>query len=110
MKLLFDEHLSRKLVNRLADVYPLASHIVFHELEHTEDSVIWSFAATEGYTIVTKDADFNDLAALHGSPPRVIWLNVGNCTTTAVEEILRRNFSVIEEFINESKSSVLRLV
>lgn len=110
MKLLFDEHLSRKLVVRLADIYPFASHIILHGLENTEDSVIWSFAATEGYTIVTKDADFNDLAALHGSPPRVIWLNVGNCTTTTIEEILRRNVLVIEGFINNPKSSVLRLV
>ena len=30
MKLLFDHHLSRKLVTRLADQFPDASHVVFH--------------------------------------------------------------------------------
>jgi predicted nuclease of predicted toxin-antitoxin system len=110
MKLLFDEHLSRKLVTRLADIYPSASHMIFHGLEHTEDTAIWNFAAAQEYIIVTKDADFNDLAALHGPPPRVIWLQVGNCTTATIEEILRRNVLVIEQFINDPKSSVLKII
>ena len=110
MKLLFDEHLSRKLVTRLADVYPSASHIVFHGLEHADDVVIWRFAASQGYTIVTKDADFNDIAALRGPPPRIIWLHVGNCTTATIEKILRDNEVSIAEFINDPKSSVLKLV
>ena len=110
MKLLFDEHLSRKLVARLADIYPVASHIVFHGLEQTGDTAIWAFAATQGYTIVTKDADFNDLAALRGAPPRVIWLNIGNCSTATIETILRSKASVIEQFINDPTSSVLRIM
>ncbi|WP_348535441.1 DUF5615 family PIN-like protein [Komarekiella delphini-convector] len=32
MKLLFDQNLSRKLVTRLADIFPNASHVQFHEL------------------------------------------------------------------------------
>lgn len=110
MKLLFDEHLSRKLVMRLADMYPLASHIVFHGLEHSEDTAIWRFAAAQEYTIVTKDTDFNDLAALYGPPPRIIWLQVGNCTTATIENILRRNVLVIEQFINDPQSSVLKII
>lgn len=110
MKLLFDEHLSRRLVSRLADVYPSASHIIFHGLEHTDDSAIWAFAAAEGYTIVTKDADFNDLATLRRPPPRIIWLHIGNCTTTTVEQILRANVVAIEAFMDDPQSSVLKLV
>lgn len=109
MKLLLDEHLSRKLVARLADVYPAASHIIFHNLEHTDDVTIWSFAAAHGYVIVTKDADFNDIAALRGAPPQVIWLNVGNCTTATIEAILRKNISTIQQFIADSTSSVLKI-
>ncbi|MDF5722677.1 MAG: DUF5615 family PIN-like protein [Rhizonema sp. PD37] len=32
MKLLFDQNLSRKLVNRLADIFPNSSHVQFHGL------------------------------------------------------------------------------
>lgn len=110
MRLLFDEHLSRRLVTRLADIYPSASHIVFHGLEHAGDTAIWDFAASQGYTIVTKDADFNDIATLRGSPPRIIWLHVGNCTTATVEKILRDNVAAIAEFANDPTSSVLKLV
>jgi predicted nuclease of predicted toxin-antitoxin system len=110
MKLLFDEHLSRRLVTRLADIYPSASHIVLQGLEHADDSVIWRFAATEGYTIVTKDADFNDMATLRGVPPRIIWLQIGNCTTATIEKIMRDNVGMIEQFVNDPQSSVLKLV
>lgn len=110
MKLLLDEHLSRRLVARLADIYPSASHIVFHGLEHADDMAIWNFAASQGYTIVTKDADFNDIATLRGAPPRIIWLQVGNCTTTTIEKILRDNAAVIAQFTSDPQSGVLKLV
>jgi predicted nuclease of predicted toxin-antitoxin system len=66
VKLLFDHHLSRKLVGRLADVFPASSHVAFHHLDQAEDSAIWNFARTHAYTIVTKDSDFNDLSTLRG--------------------------------------------
>ena len=110
MKLLFDEHLSRRLVGRLADMYPSASHIVSHGLEHADDMTIWGFAASQGYTIVTKDADFNDISALRGAPPRIIWLQIVNCTTATVEKVLRHNAAPIARFINDPLSSVLKII
>ncbi len=110
MKLLFDEHLSRRLVLRLADVYPSASHIVFHGLEHADDIAIWNFAASQGYTIVTKDADFNDISTLRGAPPQIIWLQVGNCTTSTIEKILRDNTAAIEQFTSDSQIGILKLI
>jgi predicted nuclease of predicted toxin-antitoxin system len=58
MKLLFDHHLSRKLVTRLQDCFPDASHVVLHGLEQADDMVIGSFARTHGFVIVTKDSGF----------------------------------------------------
>jgi predicted nuclease of predicted toxin-antitoxin system len=110
MKLLFDEHLSRRLVARLVDIYPSASHVVFHGLEHADDMAIWNFATSQDYTIVTKDADFNDIATLRGAPPRIIWLQIGNCTTATIEKILRDNVASITEFINDPQSGVLKLI
>jgi predicted nuclease of predicted toxin-antitoxin system len=40
LKLLFDQNLSRKLVNRLADMHPDASHVQFHDLTDADDSAI----------------------------------------------------------------------
>ena len=38
---------------------------------------------------VSKDEDFNTLSVIRGSPPKVIWLQLGNCTTSQVESVLR---------------------
>lgn len=82
MTLLLDHHLSRKLVTRLADLFPQASHVALHGLDAADDLVIWTFARTHGYTIVTKDSDFNDVSTLRGAPPQIIWLRIGNSTTS----------------------------
>jgi predicted nuclease of predicted toxin-antitoxin system len=110
MKLLFDHHLSRKLVHRLADVFPVASHVVFHGLETADDIVIWQFARDNNYTIVTKDSDFNDVVTLRGVPPKVVWLRIGNSTTRRVEQILRIHIGVITSFVTQSSDSILEIV
>lgn len=110
MKWLFDHHLSRKLVHRLADVFPEASHVVFHGRDTADDIIIWSFARDNDYTIVTKDPDFNDVTTLRGAPPKVVWLRIGNSTTDRVEQILRLHARVITSFITQSSDSILEIV
>lgn len=110
MKLLFDHHLSRKLVARLTDQFPGSSHVAFHGLDDEEDTVIWEFARDQGYTIVSKDSDFTDISTLRGTPPKLIWLRVGNCTTTTIELILRSQYVTIVSFITHSPDRILEIV
>lgn len=42
------------------------------------DSRIWDYAAANGLTIVSKDADFSDRVLLGAAGPRVIHIRVGN--------------------------------
>jgi predicted nuclease of predicted toxin-antitoxin system len=72
LKLLFDQNLSRKLVTRLADLFPDSSHVQFHNLTEADDSDIWEFAKSQDFCIVTQDADFADRSRLYSSPPKVI--------------------------------------
>ncbi len=109
MKLLFDQNLSPRLVQRLADILPGSSHVSIVGLDSADDQMVWRYARIHGFSIVTKDADFNDLTVLYGSPPQVIWLRLGNCTTHQVEMCLRRNLEVIEIFSIEAAGSVLEL-
>jgi len=44
------------------------------------DTQIWAYAAANGLTIVSKDADFSDRALLSAAGPRVIHIRVGNLT------------------------------
>lgn len=109
MKLLFDQNLSFRLVRRLADVYPGSGHVRLLGLDQTDDQEIWAFAAREGFTIVSKDADFQQLAMLLGPPPKVVWIRLGNCQADAVDTLLRQGFSAVAEFLADSNLAVLAL-
>lgn len=109
MKLLFDQNLSRKLANRLADIFPDASHVQFHALTDADDSEIWEFAKTQGFCIVTQDADFAERSHLYGSQPKVIWLRCGNTPTINVEAILRSGVEAIQDLIDSATVDCLEL-
>ncbi|NJK36251.1 MAG: DUF5615 family PIN-like protein [Oscillatoriales cyanobacterium SM2_2_1] len=109
MKLLFDQNLSRKLVARLADIFPKSSHVQFHTLTEAEDSEIWEFAKTQVFCIVTQDADFAERSRLYGSPPKVIWLRCGNAPTGSVEAIFRSGVETIQDFMGNDSLDCLEL-
>lgn len=109
MKLLLDNNLSYKLVERLADVYPGSSHVALLNLNTASDHRVWDVAKAEGYCLVSKDADFNYLLADRGFPPKVIWLRLGNCTTSQVAEALRQHHDAISAFGADERAGLLEL-
>ncbi|MGH7627075.1 MAG: DUF5615 family PIN-like protein, partial [Gemmatimonadaceae bacterium] len=88
VKLLFDENLSPRLVARLADVYHGSTHVSAVGLAKAPDEAIWEYAATNDFVIVTKDDDFRQRSFLRGFPPKVIWLQFGNCSTDLIASAL----------------------
>lgn len=109
MKLLFDHNISPRLIERLKDAYPDANHVSLLDMDQVSDEFIWKYARKNGYIIVTKDSDFNDLTVLHGFPPKVIWLQIGNCKTFEIEALLRINYVNINEFISDLETGILLL-
>ena len=97
--LLFDQHLSYKLLNRLDDLYPGSKHVRLENMDTSDDIDIWEYAKNNGFTIVTKDIDFYELGLVKGYPPKIIWLRCGNTSTTNVEKILRDNYEQIKDFV-----------
>lgn len=91
MKLLLDENLSRRLVPFLQEAYPGASHVSLIGLETATDKVLWDFARAQGYVLVTRDADFEELGVLNGSPPHVIWLRGNNPDKGSTLKLLIEN-------------------
>ena len=98
MKLLFDENLSHRLAAVLLDVFPGSEHLRNCGLRGVADHRVWEYARENGFVIVSKDSDFSERSALLGSPPKVVWLRVGNCTTTRAEFVLRNALSRLEMF------------
>ena len=99
LSLLFDQHLSYKLISRLKDLYPGSQHVKLKNLDTSDDAEIWKYEKKNRLTIVTKDVDFFDLGLLRGYQPKVIWLRCGNTSTKNIENILRINHSQIADFI-----------
>jgi len=109
MKLLFDQNLSHRLVNSLADVFPGSLHVRDVGLASANDDSLWAHARDAGFTIVSKDSDFQYRGFVEGAPPKIVWLRVGNCSTAEIESTLRRHASDIEGFEQDPSSSVLIL-
>ena len=98
MKLLFDHNLSHKLVGHLADVFPGSEHVRNVGLHRADDSEVWEYARTNELAIVSKDEDFHQMSFVHGPPPKVVWVRLGNCRTSDIEHLLRSSQADLEQF------------
>jgi predicted nuclease of predicted toxin-antitoxin system len=91
MKLLFDENLSPNLPRLVMEVYPGSAHVREIGLKGQTDEEIWNHAKLNGFTIISKDRDFYQRALLYGSPPKFIWLRLGNCTRNELLALIQRH-------------------
>jgi len=109
VKLLFDENLSPGLVQALEPEYPGSAHVRTLGLRGATDWAIWERARQAAYAIVSKDNDFRQLSFLHGAPPKVIWLSVGNVGTEVILRLLRSQRAEIQVFEADTEASLLAL-
>ena len=109
MKLLLDENLSRKLSASLSDLFPGSSHLAFEGLLQARDATVWEYARERGFSIVTADGDFYELAVTLGFPPKVLWLRGCDYPTRVAERLLREQAVRIAEFLEDPDRAVLIL-
>ena len=104
MKLLFDQNISNRILNKLREHFPDIKHVKELGLNDRNDFDIWQFAKKENYAIVTFDSDFYDIVLINGIPPKIIWLRTGNLKTNELTEILIMNKERILFFINNHEN------
>lgn len=109
MKLLLDQNLSDRLLGILADEYPGSVHVRQVGLARADDELVWRYALEHALTIVSKDSDFHQRSLLRGHPPRVVWLQTGNCATARIADLLRRHQPDLEAFEADPQASFLML-
>jgi predicted nuclease of predicted toxin-antitoxin system len=78
-------------------------------LGSSDDSEIWVYAKTNGFTIVSKDSDFEERSILFGYPPKVILLRARNCKSKEIAGLLQKAFPQINSFIREREETCLVL-
>lgn len=110
MKLLLDENLSRRLVPFLQYDYPGSTQVVLLGLESATDKAIWLRAKQEGFVIVTRDADFQELSLVWGAPPKVIWLKTFNQSRAATLKVLIDNKDRIVEALERDNLASVEIV
>jgi predicted nuclease of predicted toxin-antitoxin system len=109
MRFLFDQNLSPKLVLLLADQFPNSMHVRDVGLEAADDQSVWNYAGSQGLVIVSKDSDMHQRSFLFGAPPKVVWVRLGNCSTSDVADLLRRHVQTLEQFEADELASFLSL-
>jgi predicted nuclease of predicted toxin-antitoxin system len=109
LKLLFDENLSPRLVELLAADFPDCTHLEHLGMRGAADAAVWDFARENGYSIVSKDNDFRQRAFLHGPPPKVVWLAVGNAGTNLIATLIRAGSERLRAFDLDLEESLLIL-
>lgn len=109
MKLLLDQNISYRLVQKLEITFPGTQHVSRLGLTNKSDRDIWETAKREDYIVVTFDSDFYDLSLTLGQPPKLIWIRSGNTTTRNLEGILTGKLDQIAAFGNDSELGCLEI-
>jgi predicted nuclease of predicted toxin-antitoxin system len=109
MKLLFDQNLSFRLCRVLADVFPDSMQTGSLGLSRADDRTVWEAARAGGFTLVSLDADFAEMALLLGPPPKVLWLRCGNQPTSVIADLLRRHAEAIRTFETDNTAACLEI-
>ena len=97
-RLLIDQNLpaslAEKLATEVADITSLG--------KQPSDDELWSHARKEALVVVTKDADFFNKLALHGLPPKVVWIRTGNMRRADLESLLTGHWPRIQQLLPEA--------
>jgi len=92
----------------LGNLFPRSAHVFDTGLERsTPDQKIWDYAASEGFTIVTADSDFLDLAKSRGAPPKVVHIENCDYRTSQVESLPRRHAIWLAELAQSPRNALI---
>jgi predicted nuclease of predicted toxin-antitoxin system len=109
VKFLVDENLPPSLAVMLEALYPGSAHVRYLGLEGTKDPPLWELAKKDGYAILTKDSDFEQRSFLHGAPPKVVWLKVGNSSAAQIRALVSMHLAAIESFVRDGETAIMTI-
>ncbi|MBV2246149.1 MAG: DUF5615 family PIN-like protein [Lentimicrobium sp.] len=110
MRFLFDQNISHKILDRLPDLCKESTSVKNEGLINESDRIIWEFARRNNFIVVTQDSDFNDLTALHGFPPKIVWIRSGNLRTDEIADLLIKKLDAIQDFLKDDNLGCLEII
>jgi len=97
-KVLVDENLPRGLLVALGCPCLHATEIG----GQVTDEKLWSHARDHGFVILTKDADFFNQLAVHGAPPKVVWVRTGNMRRADLEATIAKLWPDVDRLLADA--------
>jgi len=83
VKFLVDQQLPPALADCFRRRGHQSEHVSDRGLGFASDAVIWRYALSEGFIVVTKDRDFPSRRT-RSDGPQILWLRIGNAATIEV--------------------------
>lgn len=101
MKLLIDQNISHRIIPLLGSEIGDLYHVKNLGLLNTDDYEIFKYARQHDFSaVITIDDDFVKLLNTFSSPPKIIWVRTGNCSTEFLSQILISRTAAIKEFLH----------
>lgn len=110
MKLLLDENLSWRMIKKLTPFFTEIVHASELEIiQPANDISIWNYAKKNGFTILSKDDDFEKIVLLRKAPPKLIYLKTYNLDTKKLVDLILENKNKIVEFIDSDENDIFEI-
>ncbi len=102
MKLLLDENTSYRTLKLIEEHFPGSVHVNSAGTPLNSYTLIWQYAKSNGFVIVTFDTDFVQLATLRGAPPHVVLLQLRNPSNKEVARVLIDRKAKVEALVSDA--------
>ena len=110
MKVLIDQNISHRIVPQIESLFGILTHVKFLGWIDWNDYNIFMTAREQKYdAVVTLDEDFNKLLLQYGTPPKIIWIKTGNCSTAKLVEVIIMHGQIILDFLRDDTYDCLEL-
>lgn len=96
--LLIDENLPASLAAAL----PVPSSHATDLGIQPSDQQLWKHCRERDWTVLTRDTDFFDMIMLHGPPPKIVWIRLGNIRKAELHAKLIREWDAIRELLTQA--------
>ena len=110
MKLLLDENLSWRMIKLLTPIFTEVIHASELKIKQPADDIsIWDYAKKNGFTILSKDDDFEKIVLLRKTPHKLIYLKTYNLDTKKLVDLFLENKDKIIEFVNSDENDIFEI-
>lgn len=110
MKLLLDENLSWRMIKQLTLIFAEVIHASELKIKQTADDIsIWDYSKKYGFTIISKDDDFEKIVLLRKAPPKLIYLKTYNLDAKKLVDLILENKDKIIKFIDSEENDIFEI-